>query len=351
VEAGSLEVRSKEFRLGHKVVFISPHLEKPGKFHDQAYRFMKLAAENLDLDLATLNTSATRDLRGTVQDLLAGRERPGGVVLVNSQNLAAPLFSILEDAGVHSVVAYEGFYETDRPTVGVPGSPYRFWRGEIMPDDVEVGRVLARTLIDRAVSEARRDETSKIRILTLSGPFTQAATNRLTGFREVVQKSAENVVYDLHMADWSAAKGYEITADYLKQTQPQAIWAANDSIARGAAKACDEAGLRPGADVLIGGVDWVGGSLEQVAAGRMTTSVGGHILDGVWALIMIRDALNGHPPPRQRALTSSMVAVTSDNARHFLRVVDEDFLRSVDFDSLFSSADGSYEFSLQRLLD
>lgn len=136
------------------------------------------------------------------------------------------------------MVAHEGFYENDRSRVGVPGSPFESWRAEIMPDDLEVGRLLARTLLERARAEDRRGEDGRIRVLTLSGPFTQAATNRLTGFREVV--------------------------------------------------------------------------------------------------VMVRDALEGHRPPRRRHVDSSMVAAT---------------LRKIDFADRFSRTDGRYDFSLTRLLD
>lgn len=335
--------------MAHRVVFVSPHLDRPGKFHDRALRYMSIAAPSLGVELSSLDASTTPDLSEAVRELLGRPDRPRGVVIVNAKNMAATQLKTLDEAGVQTVVAYEGFYETDRSRVGVPGSPFESWRAEIMPDDLEVGRQLARTLLDRARAEDRRDEDGKIRVLTLSGPFTQAATNRLTGFREVVQ-GCDDVVYDLRMADWSEEKGHRLTEDYLGFFQPQVIWAANDSIARGACRALDEAGLAPGRDVLVGGVDWLGDSLHQVATGRIATSVGGHILDGIWALVMVRDALEGHPPPAQRRLASSMTAASANDASEYLRTIDETHLRTVDFADRFSRSDGHYDFSLSRLL-
>lgn len=337
--------------MGHRVVFISPHLDRPGKFHDLALRYMTIASSSLGIELTNLDASSTPDLSGSVRERLGRPDHPRGAVIVNSENLAATQLKILDEAGVQTVVACEGFYETDRSRVGVPGSPYPSWRAEMMPDDLEVGRLLTRTLLDQAVAEDRRDEDGKIRILTLSGPFTQAATNRLTGFREVVKDRAAEVVYDLRMADWSEEKGHRLTKEYLEIFRPQVIWAANDSIARGAARALDEAGLAPGPDVLVGGVDWQGDSLQQVAAGRIATSVGGHILDGIWALVMVRDALAGHPPPARRRMSSSMVAATPGDATTYLRAIDETYLRKIDFAERFSRTDGRYDFSLSRLLD
>lgn len=338
--------------MTHRVVFLSPHLDRPDKFHDLAHRYMQIAAPSLDVELRGVDASSTPDLEGAVRELLDGPERPQGAVVVNARGLAEAQLELLDAAGVHTVVAYEGFYETDRSKVGVPGTPYRHWRSEILPDDLEVGRLLARTLLDEALAKGLRDDGGTVRVLTLSGPFTQAATNRLTGFRETVQRFQADVAYDLHMADWSQTKGHRLTADALAAgTAPHVIWAANDSIARGATAALEEAGLVPGRDVLVGGVDWVGDSLEQVARGRWATSVGGHLLDGIWALVMVVDALEGKPPPVERKLTSSMVAATADDAEEFQQLVDENHLRTIDFRALFSRDDGRYDFSLRRLLD
>ncbi|MDA8017858.1 MAG: substrate-binding domain-containing protein [Thermoanaerobaculia bacterium] len=335
--------------MAHHVVFISPLLDKPGKFHDLALRYMKIAATSLGVEVNGLN--ATEDVAHLLRELLDGPERPDGAVVVNARNLATPLLDILNRAEVPTVMAFESFYETDRNIVGEPGLPYEHWRCEIMPDDRGVGRMLARTLLDRAIVENRREADGKIRVLTLSGPFTQAATNRLTGFRETVREYGDQVTYDLRMAGWSRGKGHRITAEYLQTNRPQVIWAANDSIAQGAAQALEDVGLNPGEDVLLGGIDWLGDSLEQVADGRITTSVGGHILDGIWALVMVCDALAGHPPPADVFMKSSMVAATADDASTYSRVVDEDCLRRIDFAERFSSTDGQYDFSLNRLLD
>lgn len=46
-----------------------------------------------------------------------------------------------------------------------------------------------------------------------------------------------------------------------------------------------------------------------------------------------------------------MVAATAEDANQYLRAVDENYLRKIDFADRFSRADGLYDFSLSRLLD
>lgn len=337
--------------MGHRVVFICPHLDKAGKFHDQAHRYMQIAAEDLDLDLEAIDASASPDLTRDVAELLVGPEPPAGAVLVNSRNVGPEVLETLDGAGVHTVVAFEGFYQTDRSQVGIPGDPLRYWRAEILPDDNEVGRLLTETLIRQALSRGLADSQGRIRVLALSGPFTQAATNRLTGFREYVKGSEVEVIYDLQMADWSAEKGYRLTREHLEDQRPHVVWCANDSIATGALRALEEDGVIPGEEALVGGVDWLGNTLEKVRSGRMATSVGGHLLDGIWALVLVHDAIRGHPPPVERRITSSMKAATADDAASYQRLLDESLLRSVEFRDRFSATDGRYDFSLRRLLE
>ena len=71
--------------------------------------------------------------------------------------------------------------------------------------------------------------------------------------------------------------------------QIRVLWCANDSMALGALAAAVEAGRRPGEDLLIGGVDLVDRALAEVAAGRLEVSIGGHLVDGARALLLLHD--------------------------------------------------------------
>ena len=332
-----------------RIVFMAPALANSGGFYSTVLRFMTIAANRLGVDLGSINTLATPDLDAAVAQMLSGPDRPDGVVLVNSQKSPMSALRAFNAAQVHIVLACEGFYETERPSIGFPGSPSVYWRSEISPDDQQAGRLLASTLIEMAIARNMRSETGKLRVLALSGPFAQAALNRLTGLREAVQKYGSGISYDLKMANWDEKKAHQLTADYLRTARPQIVWAANDAIATGAAMAIEEAGLQPGRDILVGGIDWAQGILAQVESGRFATSVGGHVMDGVWALIMLVDAIHGHPPPPERSLKSSMVAATAENLSQYRRALDDALLANVDFGARFCRPQGDYRFALDRL--
>jgi ABC-type sugar transport system substrate-binding protein len=332
-----------------RIVFLAPELGIAGGFYSTVLKFMTIAARSLRVELESLNTLTTPDLDAAVARMVSGPDRPDGAVIVNSQKSPMAQLRAFDAAKVHVVLACEGFYDTERPSIGFPGSPCAYWRSEISPDDQEAGRLLASTLIEMATARNLRSETGKIRLLALSGPSTQAALNRLTGLRQAVHKHGAQISYDLKIANWDEKKAHQLTADYLAHTRPQIVWGANDLIATGAALAIEQAGLQQGKDILVGGIDWAQGTFPHIQSGRFATSVGGHVFDGVWALIMLVDAIRGHPAPPRRSLKSSMVAVTAENLSRYTPVVDEAHLAKVDFGPRFSKPKGDYDFALERL--
>lgn len=332
-----------------RIILLAPALANAGGFYNTVLKLMTIAANNLGVDLGSVNTLSTPDLDGAVAQLLSGPDRPDGAVLVNSQKSPMSQLRAFDAAKVPVVLACEGFYETERPSIGFPGSPHGYWRSEISPDDQQAGRLLATTLIDMAIARNLRSDKGKVRVLALSGPFAQAALNRLTGLREAVHKYGTEITYDLKMANWDEKKAHQLTADYLRHARPQIVWAANDAMATGAALAIEEAGLQPGKDILVGGIDWAQGILGQVESGRFATSVGGHVLDGVWALIMLVDAIHGHPAPPRRSLKSSMVAATAENLNQYRRAIDEAHLASIDLGARFCRPQGDYSFAVDKL--
>jgi ABC-type sugar transport system substrate-binding protein len=131
------------------------------------------------------------------------------------------------------------------------------------------------------------------------------------------------------------------------------VWCASDAMALGALSAALEAGRRPGKDVLIGGVDLIDRALEEVAAGRLEVSVGGHVVDGAYALVLLHDQHRTcDDTPQER--TSRLVAVRAAEAHRYQRYIHErawhvgDFTR---FSRVRNPAATDTELSLQKLIE
>lgn len=143
-------------------------------------------------------------------------------------------------------------------------------------------------------------------------------------------------------------------ADVLLKNAPEmsVIWCANDAMALGALAAAKDAGRRPGEDILIGGVDLMGRALKEVAAGSLAVSIGGHLIDGVRALIRLHD----HHEKRDLEPVCSMthlVAVEAREASRYLDFIENRGWRTVDFtrfSSLKNPAASADDLSLDAIL-
>ena len=75
------------------------------------------------------------------------------------------------------------------------------------------------------------------------------------------------------------------------------LYAHNDQMALGAIQAIKEAGLKPGKDIIIVGVDAVKGAFEAMVAGEMNASIECSPLLGPQAVQAVRDLRAGKTLP------------------------------------------------------
>ncbi|HEX8536538.1 MAG TPA: substrate-binding domain-containing protein, partial [Cystobacter sp.] len=133
----------------------------------------------------------------------------------------------------------------------------------------------------------------------------------------------------------------------------QAVWAANDDLAMGALQALEEAGRRPGEDVLVGGIDWTPEALEAVRAGRLVTSLGGHFLEGAWALVLLSDHHQGRDFASERLdWSTAFLPATRANVAGYLELLARPDWEAFDFRAFSKAANPRlkhYDFSLQTL--
>ena len=79
----------------------------------------------------------------------------------------------------------------------------------------------------------------------------------------------------------------------------QVLYAHNDQMALGAEQAIKEAGLQPGKDIIVIGVDGVKGAFEAMVAGEQNASIECNPLLGPQAVQALRDLSAGKKLPAQ----------------------------------------------------
>jgi len=177
-------------------------------------------------------------------------------------------------------------------------------------DFVEEGRRAARWLLD-----ATRDRSGEIRIVELQGTVGSAPANdRKRGFQEVIGADPRYRIVRSQTGDFTRARGKEVMEAFLKAEgrRIDVLYAHNDDMAIGAIQAIEQAGLKPGVDILVVSIDAVRGAFEAMIAGKLNASIECNPLLGPQLMAAVKDVVAGRPVPR-RIVTEEGV-FTQENA-------------------------------------
>ncbi|MEI8106403.1 MAG: ABC transporter substrate-binding protein [Verrucomicrobiota bacterium] len=115
----------------------------------------------------------------------------------------------------------------------------------------------------------------KAQIIELQGtPGAAPAIDRKRGFEAGIKASPEMKIIASQSGDFTRAGGKQVTEALLKvHPTLTVIYAHNDDMAIGAIQAVEEAGKKPGSDILILSIDGVKGAFEAMVAGKLNATV------------------------------------------------------------------------------
>ncbi len=281
------------------VVFVSPG--KTGEiFWDMVAETMTAAGRKLNMRVEVLR--AERNYR-TMQELglsvVARARKPDFLILSNEESAAVPILEAADAAGIKTLLLSNSLIGADAARLGPPRQTLKRWLGDITTDLQTAGERMANALIVAARDAKSQSADGKIHLLGIGGDeITPASIARNKGFDAVVAANPDVVVDRMLFANWTQSEAQELTANYLawavrKNIRPAGIWAGNDPMALGAISAAMAAGLAPGKDIQVVGLNWSEDALRQIAAGRLLLSDGGHFLLGGWSIVLLRDYADG----------------------------------------------------------
>lgn len=167
----------------------------------------------------------------------------------------------------------------------------------IASDFVEEGRMAARWL---ATKTGGRANVAELQGTTGSAP----AIDRKKGFEEEIARHPGLKIVRSQSGDFTRAKGKETMEAFLKAAKGEgtpidAVYAHNDDMAIGAIQAIREAGLKPGADVLVVSIDGVKAAFEAMVRGELNATVECNPLLGPKAFDAIEKILRGETVPKK----------------------------------------------------
>jgi simple sugar transport system substrate-binding protein len=186
-------------------------------------------------------------------------------------------------------------------------------------DFVEEGRKAGRWLLDYYSTGEGKAAQGDINIVELQGTVGSAPANdRKKGFAEIIGVEPRFKVIRSQTGDFTRAKGKEVMEAFLKAEGKKinVLFAHNDDMAIGAIQAIEEAGFKPGVDIIIISIDGVKGAFEAMMAGKLNVTVECSPLLGPQLMAAVQDVVAGKTIER-RIVTEESVFPKEVAAQEF----------------------------------
>ena len=177
---------------------------------------------------------------------------------------------------------------------GIKVSDESLYTTLIASDFVQEGRMAAEWLAAKLGGKGN--------IVELQGtPGAAPAIDRKKGFEEVLKRQPGLTIIKSQSGDFTRAKGKEVMEAFLKSEGKSihAVYAHNDDMAIGAIQAIEEAGLKPGIDIILVSIDGVKGAFEAMVSGKLNCTVECNPLLGPAAFDAVEAFLAGKPLPKK----------------------------------------------------
>ena len=312
------------------VVFLSPD---DSRFWQMVGGFMHAVAEDLEMDL-TIHTDLEKNrfsYRELLGKVLNQPNLPDYIVFMCKEKVTHDMLRMIGAAGIKAFTFNTDVPDEEIDQTGKPREKMDHWIGHLSPDNRSAGFRLATRLYDRF---QERNGSSPNMLVGLSGTRdSSAAIDRNTGLSAMLE-TKPSMSAQLLFADWSEQEAQaKIRRLIDRYPSLDLVWSASDGMALGAMTGAMEKGLKPGEDILVGGIDWEQRTLTEIESGRMELSLGRHFMGGGLALLLIRDYDAGFDFADEGSVSLSyqFEEVNRENLGAVRQVLDRERWGQIDF--------------------
>ena len=340
------------------VVFLNPAAQDYWFWH-MITDFMQASADDLNIKLEVLYNEPKWNHFLTIrqaEEVVKRKNPPDYILTGNEKGSAGGVIRVAQQAGVKVFVFNNGFVDpVDIEHYGKPREKYSMWIGQLIPNNFSAGYQIAKTLITQAMNKKLVTEDSKLHLAALAGAFnTHASTERVKGLEAAVTEHQGIVqLVQIVPGDWTEKTAEKKSLSLLNRyPNIGAVWGANDVTAFGAMTSARAIGKEPGVDIIFGGCGWSAEAIEKVHQNTLATTVGGHFMDGGWALVMLYDYHHGRDF-NDDIFSPNMYAIDSRNVEQYLTVFGKQDWSKIDFRQFSKTLNPkvkSYDFSLEAVL-
>lgn len=225
-----------------------------------------------------------------------------------AQNVQAVILAPKDETGWEQV--FRELKQANIPVIlvdrGVKLEDESLYTTLIASDFVQEGRMAGEWLAKKL--------NGKGNIVELQGtPGSSPAIDRKKGFEEVLAKNPGMKITKSQTGDFTRSKGKEVMEAFLKAEGKNinAVYAHNDDMALGAVQAIEEAGIKPGTELIVVSVDGVKGAFEGIAAGKLNCTVECNPLLGPIAFDTLESIRAGKPVEKKIVMKDELFDETN----------------------------------------
>jgi ABC-type sugar transport system substrate-binding protein len=279
------------------------------EFWNNYLSFMKKGAAELGVDLIVLNADNNPDkMISSIQDLVS--RHVDGIIFTPYWSTAARGLTLAKDANI-PVVLTDTYPDFQPQSTRFPN-----YIGFVGPSDEDAGYQMAQHLF--AATPAGSDGKKHIGVVD-GTPGTSVAIDRRKGLTHAMKEHPE-IVIDGEVNGNFNRDTAQAAFESLYEGHPniRGVWSANGGMANGILAALKSYNKQSGKDVIVVGMDLEHENLKPLQDGELVFDIGGHWLQGGYALIMLYDAIEGHKLPADKAAVKlQLLPLTRDHVAQF----------------------------------
>src|ERR1700756_4254680 len=279
------------------------------QFWSNYISFMKKGASELGINLVVLNADNKPDqMIKSLEDLVA--QHVNGIIFTPYWATGARGLTLAKEANI------PGLNPDRLPDFPPQGKRFPDYLAFIGPSDEDAGYQMAKALF--AAMKPGPDGKKVIGVVN-GTPGTSVAIDRRKGLERALKENP-----DVRVAG-------EVQGNFVRDTSQSAFeslyqghpditgaWCANGGTATGVLAALKNRGKTPGRDVLVVGMDLNPENVEAVKTDELLFDIGGHWLQGGFALVLLFDDLKGIPVPKDAdTVKLKLLPLTQDRVAQF----------------------------------
>ena len=282
--------------------------------------FMQEAANDLKIELRIYDAQSNHLLMiDQVKEAIYGPNKVDAIVFQNFKMTAPHIIQLAEKAKVYAYLFNSPVQQESN--LGKPREKYKYWLGEMLPDDTGAAAAITTLLIDEAKIKGKISVDGKVHLVAISGRIADTASiYRIAGIEKAVSTRTDVILHQVFNTDWgsedSALKSYGALSRY---PETKVFFSASYRITDGILDSLSRIHLDVGKDIFTNSIGLTEDTLNQVAKGEIVATSGGHYIEAAWVLVQIYDYLHGIDFSNETvSRKTSMPIISKENVDFFI---------------------------------